>query len=194
DLTGAMYAYHNNLTAPHAASSPWWAWLFDFKPVWFYQQGLAGNTTAAIYDAGNLVVWWLGLPALGFAAWQAFARRSLPLALITPNSAACPPFIPQFVLTTDTLATAVVVGVSVLIVVRLLGRLQVQDAYEEAWSRRDLATGTRDPAAWPGPMSPTTRTMLLLLATAIGAIVLTALIRASLVDTNVLVWDRIPVE
>jgi len=82
DLTGAMYAYHNGLTAPHAASSPWWAWLFDFKPVWFYQEGLAGNTTAAIYDAGNIVVWWLALPALAFTAWQAFARRSLPLALI----------------------------------------------------------------------------------------------------------------
>ena len=50
-----MYDYHNSLTAPHAASSPWWAWLFDFKPVWFYQEGFAGNTTAAIYDAGNLV-------------------------------------------------------------------------------------------------------------------------------------------
>src|SRR5207237_1128394 len=81
--TGARYAYHNGLTAPHAASSPWWAWLFDFKPVWFYQEGLSGNTTAAIYDAGNIVAWWLALPALAFAAWQAFVRRSLPLALIT---------------------------------------------------------------------------------------------------------------
>ena len=83
DLTVAMYNYHNGLLTPHAASSPWWAWLFDFKPVWFYQEGFAGNTTAAIYDAGNIVIWWLGLPALGFAAWQAFARRSLPLTLIT---------------------------------------------------------------------------------------------------------------
>jgi hypothetical protein len=83
DLTGAMYAYHNGLTAAHPASSPWWAWLFDFKPVWFYQEGLGGNTTAAIYDAGNLVAWWLGLPAIAFAAWQAYARRSLALALVT---------------------------------------------------------------------------------------------------------------
>ncbi len=83
DLTGAMYAYHNGLTAGHPASSPWWAWLFDFKPVWFYQEGLGGNTTAAIYDSGNLIAWWLGVPAIAFAAWQAYARRSLALALVT---------------------------------------------------------------------------------------------------------------
>jgi Gpi18-like mannosyltransferase len=82
DLTKAMYEYHNNLTQGHAASSPWWAWPFDLKPVWFYQEGLAGGTTAAIYDAGNLVIWWLGIPALGFVAWQAYARRSIALALV----------------------------------------------------------------------------------------------------------------
>ena len=82
DLTKAMYDYHNNLTAGHAASSPWWAWPFDLKPVWFYQEGLAGSTTASIYDAGNLVIWWLGVPAMAFVAWQAYARRSLGLALI----------------------------------------------------------------------------------------------------------------
>ena len=81
-LTQPMYDYHNNLTAGHAASSPWWAWPLDLKPVWFYQEGLAGGTTAAIYDAGNLVIWWLGIPAMAFVAWQAYARRSLALALI----------------------------------------------------------------------------------------------------------------
>jgi hypothetical protein len=82
ELTQQMYDYHNNLTAGHAASSPWWAWPLDLKPVWFYQEGLAGGTTAAIYDAGNLVIWWLGIPAMAFVAWQAYARRSLALALV----------------------------------------------------------------------------------------------------------------
>ncbi|MFL5775277.1 MAG: phospholipid carrier-dependent glycosyltransferase [Chloroflexota bacterium] len=81
-LTQQMYDYHNNLTAGHAASSPWWAWPLDLKPVWFYQEGLAGGTTAAIYDAGNLVIWWLGIPAIAFVAWQAYVRRSLALTLI----------------------------------------------------------------------------------------------------------------
>ncbi len=88
DLTAQMYGYHNGLTSPHAASSPWWAWPFDLKPVWFYQDSFAGGTTAAIYDAGNLVIWWLGVPAMIFASIMAFRRRSLALALIAIGFAA----------------------------------------------------------------------------------------------------------
>ena len=82
-LTQAMYEYHNNLRAAHAAASPWWAWPLDLKPVWFYQGSFAGATSAAIYDAGNLAIWWLGVPAMGFIVWQAFKRRSLALAMVT---------------------------------------------------------------------------------------------------------------
>jgi predicted membrane-bound dolichyl-phosphate-mannose-protein mannosyltransferase len=82
DLTNQMYNYHNNLSSAHPASSPWWAWAFDLKPVWFYEEGFAGSTSASIYDAGNLVAWWLGVPALAFACWQAFKRRSPALALV----------------------------------------------------------------------------------------------------------------
>lgn len=82
DLTRSMYDYHNNLRATHAAASPWWAWPFDLKPVWFYQGGFASGTAAAIYDAGNIVLWWLSVPAMAFGAWQAYRRRSLALALV----------------------------------------------------------------------------------------------------------------
>ena len=82
ELTKRMYEYHNNLTAAHAASSPWWAWPLNLKPVWFYQGSYAYSTSAAIYDAGNTVIWWLGIPAMAFVAFQAYRRRSLALALI----------------------------------------------------------------------------------------------------------------
>ena len=82
ELTRNMYEYHDDLRASHAASSPFWAWPFDLKPVWFYQQGFANSTTGVIYDTGNLVIFWLGIPAVAFCAWQAWARRSLPLTLI----------------------------------------------------------------------------------------------------------------
>ena len=82
DLTRGMYEYHNNLRATHAASSPWWAWPGNLKPVWFYQQSFAGPTVGAIYDGGNLATWWLSIPAFAFVAWQAFRRRSLALALV----------------------------------------------------------------------------------------------------------------
>ena len=88
DLTGQMYAYHNGLTAAHPASSPWWAWPMNLKPVWFYQEGLAGGTSAALYDAGSLVIWWLGIPALAFVSWMAFRRRSLALTIIAVGFAA----------------------------------------------------------------------------------------------------------
>ncbi len=82
DLTRSMYDYHDNLRATHPAASPWWAWPLDLKPVWFYQGSFAGDTAAAIYDHGSLVSWWLAVPAMAFVAWQAWARRSLALALV----------------------------------------------------------------------------------------------------------------
>jgi hypothetical protein len=82
NLTLSMYDYHNNLRAGHPASSPWWAWLLDLKPVWFYQEGFANNTTGVIYDAENLIIVWLGIPAMIFASWAAWKRRSLGLTVI----------------------------------------------------------------------------------------------------------------
>ena len=88
ELTGRMYGYHNGLTAAHPASSPWWAWPMNLKPVWFYQEGLAAGTSAALYDAGSLVIWWMGIPAIAFVSWMAFRRRSLALTVIAIGFAA----------------------------------------------------------------------------------------------------------
>ena len=82
ELTRQMYDYHNGLTSPHPASSPWWAFPFDLKPVWFFQEGFAGGTSGAIYDSGNLVIWWLGVAALVFISIMAYRRRSPALTLI----------------------------------------------------------------------------------------------------------------
>jgi hypothetical protein len=63
-----------------------------------------------------------------------------------------------------------------------MGRLQVEDAMDAGWSGTD------------GGISSSSRTLLLLVATAVGTILLTVLIRQILPDTNLLAWDRIPVE
>ncbi|HUG48206.1 MAG TPA: phospholipid carrier-dependent glycosyltransferase [Candidatus Limnocylindria bacterium] len=82
DLQVSMYDYHNYLRATHAASSPWWAWPLNLKPVWFEQQGYANDTTAVIYNTGNLVIFWLAIPAVAWVAYQAWRRRSLALTLL----------------------------------------------------------------------------------------------------------------
>jgi Gpi18-like mannosyltransferase/predicted membrane-bound dolichyl-phosphate-mannose-protein mannosyltransferase len=82
DMQLQMYDYHNTLRAGHAAASPWWAWPLDLKPVWFYQHGFGDGTTGVIYDAENLVMIWLAIPAMAFAAWAAWRRRSLSLTLL----------------------------------------------------------------------------------------------------------------
>jgi hypothetical protein len=82
DLQRSMYDYHNNLRATHPASSPWWAWPFDLKPVWFEQNDYANSTTAVIYDTGNLVIFWLAIPAVAWLCWQAWQRRSLALTFL----------------------------------------------------------------------------------------------------------------
>ncbi|HEX7496511.1 MAG TPA: phospholipid carrier-dependent glycosyltransferase [Candidatus Limnocylindrales bacterium] len=82
DLTISMYNYHNDLRSPHAASSPWWAWPMDLKPVWFESIGYANDQGSMIYDGGNPALWWMAIFAMAFLFWQAFKRRSLGLALI----------------------------------------------------------------------------------------------------------------
>jgi hypothetical protein len=217
-----MYQYHNSLSAAHPASSPWWAWPFDFKPVWFYEQSFAGGTSASFYDAGNLGAWWVGIPAMAFIVWQAFKRRSTALAMIAigfacqwiswaridraafqyhyytalpflllalayfvaelwngpsprtwllariaaavailapfglwlfsrplcgfvrvtdvnPGSLACPTYIPDLALSPRTLAIAIVVGIGVLLLVRVLLSFGEPDESEELGGPDDAA-------------------------------------------------------
>ncbi len=83
ELTISMYNYHNDLRASHAASSPWWAWPMDLKPVWFESDGYSYDLGSWIHDGGNPALWWMAIFGVAFITWQAYRRRSLGLALIT---------------------------------------------------------------------------------------------------------------
>ncbi len=83
ELHAQMFGYHFNLTAGHASSSPWWSWPLALKPTWFFG-GTAydGDQIAVIYNGGNPVLFWAGIPALlacGVLAWK---RRSAALVLV----------------------------------------------------------------------------------------------------------------
>jgi hypothetical protein len=70
------------LRASHPASSPWWAWPLDLKPVWFDSGGHVPSMFSWIHDAGNPALWWMAIFGIAFVSWQAMRRRNLRLGLI----------------------------------------------------------------------------------------------------------------
>lgn len=56
-----MYSYHSTLKSDHSASSPWWSWLFDLRPTWFYCGGSDNphGYIGTISAFGNPAVWTL---------------------------------------------------------------------------------------------------------------------------------------
>ncbi len=75
ELTRSMYEYHDQLRATHPASSPWWAWLLDLKPVWMYLGDMAGGLTGSIYDGDNPLILWSSIGGLVFTGMRAWRGR-----------------------------------------------------------------------------------------------------------------------
>lgn len=82
DLQVDMYRYHNEFRTPHGASSPWWAWPFDLKPIWGYYETFVDGSGSIIMGVGNPILMWLAVPAVAFGAWQAWRRRSAALLFV----------------------------------------------------------------------------------------------------------------
>ena len=82
ELQSQMFGYHFGLQAGHPAASPWWSWPLDLKPVWFYSHSYDDRLLAVIYNGGNPILFWAGIPAILWCALQAWRRRSLALALV----------------------------------------------------------------------------------------------------------------
>jgi predicted membrane-bound dolichyl-phosphate-mannose-protein mannosyltransferase len=82
ELHAQMFGYHYNLTAGHASSSPWWSWPLALKPTWFFNGSYDLDQVAVIYNGGNPILFWAGVPAIlacGVLAWK---RRSMALVLV----------------------------------------------------------------------------------------------------------------
>jgi hypothetical protein len=77
-----MFGYHFGLQAGHPAASPWWSWPLDLKPVWFYSHSYDNRQLAVIYNGGNPILFWAGIPAIAWCAVQAWRHRSLALVLV----------------------------------------------------------------------------------------------------------------
>lgn len=82
ELHSQMFGYHFNLKAGHDSASPWWSWPLMLKPTWFHSDSFDANRIAVIYNGGNPLLFWAGIPALAAAAILAWKRRSLALVLV----------------------------------------------------------------------------------------------------------------
>ncbi len=82
ELHAQMFGYHFNLTAGHDSASPWWSWPLALKPTWFHVSNFDGRQVALIYNGGNPILFWAGIPALVACGVLAWKRRSLALVLI----------------------------------------------------------------------------------------------------------------
>ena len=82
ELHRQMFGYHFGLTAPHASASPWWSWPLALKPTWFFSASYDAEQIAVIYNGGNPILFWAGVPAVVACAVLAWKRRSPALVLV----------------------------------------------------------------------------------------------------------------
>ena len=82
ELHAQMFGYHFNLTAGHDSASPWWSWPLALKPTWFFNGTYDGDQIAVIYNGGNPILFWAGVPAIVACAVLAWKRRSMALVLV----------------------------------------------------------------------------------------------------------------
>lgn len=52
-----MYDYHSDLKATHSFQSPWYSWLLDIRPIWFYKGAAPDGYVATISSFGNPYIW-----------------------------------------------------------------------------------------------------------------------------------------
>ncbi|HUF05764.1 MAG TPA: phospholipid carrier-dependent glycosyltransferase [Candidatus Binatia bacterium] len=82
ELHAQMFGYHFNLQAGHDSASPWWSWPLALKPTWFFSGSYDADQVAVIYNGGNPILFWAGIPALAACAVLAWKRRSMALVLL----------------------------------------------------------------------------------------------------------------
>jgi hypothetical protein len=76
DLTAQMYAYHNGLTSAHPPRRRGGRGR-EPEARLVLPGGLAAGTSAALYDAGSLVIWWMGSPpSPSRRGWRSAAAAS----------------------------------------------------------------------------------------------------------------------
>lgn len=73
----SMYTYHAKtvLNSTHSFSSEWYKWPIMARPIWYYSGSAADGLKEGISSFGNPAVWWMGIPALFYMIYLAFAKK-----------------------------------------------------------------------------------------------------------------------
>lgn len=75
----AMYKFHSTLTTSHPYQSNAWGWLIQARPTAIYYSSsvscAAAKCTSAITSLGNPMLWWAGVLALPYLAFEWLGRR-----------------------------------------------------------------------------------------------------------------------
>ena len=72
-----LFAHGFRLTTAHPLNAPWWLWPLGLKPLPYYQSG-----AEQVWAAPNLLVFWLGIVALGCTVRAFVKNRPKSLLLI----------------------------------------------------------------------------------------------------------------
>ena len=71
-----IFIYHSRtvLDSEHPFASQWYKWPVMYRPIWYYSGQVTETIKEGISAFGNPAVWWLGIPALLYNVYLAFAK------------------------------------------------------------------------------------------------------------------------
>ena len=68
-----MFTYHGDtvVSSTHSFSSPWYKWIINYRPIWYYTGITANGLSENISSFGNPFVWFGGLLAVFYCIYDA---------------------------------------------------------------------------------------------------------------------------
>lgn len=78
-----MLSYHGEtvVSSSHPFSSPWYQWIVNYRPIWYYS-GTNGILTENISAFGNPIVWLLGIIAFLYCVYDTIHNKNLSAAFL----------------------------------------------------------------------------------------------------------------
>lgn len=72
-----MFSYHGDtvVSSTHPFSSPWYQWIFNIRPIWYYS-GSNGDLSENISAFGNPALWIAGFVAFIFCSYDSVVYRN----------------------------------------------------------------------------------------------------------------------